>query len=227
MIAWGSHLYAQTEEARQLLYLRDVTHCTPASAKDVRLYALGPFFSQRYSDIFARTMNGAQPSAPRSRAAHGPRQRPGRPRDRGSVCATSCGWWPRVSARPATWRCTGARQRCCNNRCKGWVLTIGYLPRALNFLPALYRVLAAPPDLPVPASPRSMPPSIREGITFERVAFTYPDRSEPVLHDLSLHLGAARVGGAGGPQRCRQDHTRQAAAPALRPDRGAHPPRWH
>ena len=42
----GSHLYAQTEEARQLLYLRDVT-LTPASAKDVRLYALGPFFTQR------------------------------------------------------------------------------------------------------------------------------------------------------------------------------------
>ena len=34
-----------------------------------------------------------------------------------------------------------------------------------------------------------MPPSIREGITFEHVGFTYPDRSEPVLRDLSLHLG--------------------------------------
>ena len=66
---------------------------------------------------------------------------------------------------------------------------LGYLPLLLRYLPSLFRVLEAPPDLPVPTSPRPMPPSIRAGITFEHVAFTYPGQSEPVLRDVSLHLG--------------------------------------
>ena len=183
----GSHLYAQTEEARQLLYLRDVT-LTPASAKDVRLYALGPFFTQRHGDIFTRTMNlinqlrrGLVP--PMALAS--------------ALAALATGavyvyvvWLVATGQRtPGDLALYGGAAALLQQRLQMLGLNLGYLPRALNFLPALYRVLEAPPDLPVPASPRSVPPSIREGITFERVAFTYPGRSEPVLHNLSLHLG--------------------------------------
>ena len=47
----GFHLYVQTPEGRQLDYNRDQL-ITPEPAKDVRLYALGPFFGQRYSVLF-------------------------------------------------------------------------------------------------------------------------------------------------------------------------------
>ena len=183
----GSHLYGQTEETRQLFYLRNVT-LTPAAAKDVRLYALGPFFTQRYGDIFARTMHllnqlrrGLVPPIALASA----------------LAALATGavyvyvvWLVATGQRtPGDLALYGGAAALLQQQVQGLGFYIGYLPRALNFLPALYRVLAAPPDLPVPASPRSMPPSIRAGITFEQVAFTYPGRSEPVLHDLSLHLG--------------------------------------
>ena len=183
----GSHLYAQTEEARQLLYLRDVT-LTPASAKDVRLYALGRFFTRRHGDIFARTMNllnqlrrGLVPPMVLASA----------------LAALATGavyvyvvWLVATGQRtPGDLALYGGAAALLQQQVQGLGLYIGYLPRALNFLPALYRVLEAPPDLPVPASPRPMSPSIREGITFEQVAFTYPGRSEPVLCNVSLHLG--------------------------------------
>ena len=183
----GSHLYAQTEEARQLLYLRDVM-LRPAVAKDAHLYALGPFFTQRYGDIFARTLNLlnqarrglAPPMALTSALAA---------LATGAVYAYVV-WLVATGERtPGDLALYGGAAALLQQQVRGLGLNISYLPRALNFLPAFYRVLEALPDLPVPASPRPMPPSIRTGITFERVGFTYPGRSEPVLRDLSLQLG--------------------------------------
>ena len=183
----GSHLYVQTEKTRQLLYMRDVT-LRPALAKDVHLYALGPFFTQRYADIVARTMNllnqARRGLAPPMALAS-------------ALAALATGavygyvvWLVATGQRtPGDLALYGGAAALLQQQVRELGLNISYLPRALNFLPAFYRVLEAPPDLPVPASPRSMPPSIREGITFERVAFTYPGRSEPVLRDVSLHLG--------------------------------------
>ena len=183
----GSHLYVQTEKTRQLLYLSDVT-LRPALAKDVHLYALGPFFTQRYGDIVAHTMNllnqARRGLAPPMALAN-------------ALAALATGavygyvvWLVATGQRtPGDLALYGGAAALLQQQVQGLGLNISYLPRALNFLPAFYRVLAAPPDLPVPAAPRPMPPSIREGITFERVAFTYPGRSEPVLRDLSLQLG--------------------------------------
>ena len=183
----GSHLYAQTEKTRQLLYMRDVT-LRPALAKDVHLYALGPFFSQRYADIVTRTMNllnqarrGLAPPMALASAL--------------AALATGAVYgyvvWLVATGQgtPGDLALYGGAAALLQQQVRALGLNISYLPRALNFLPAFYRVLEAPPDLPVPASPRPMLPSIREGITFERVAFTYPGRSEPVLRDVSLHLG--------------------------------------
>ncbi len=182
-----SHLYAQTEEARQLLYLRDVT-LRPAVAKDVRLYALGPFFTQRYGAIFARTINllnqvrrGLVP--PMALAS--------------ALAALATGavyvyvvWLVATGQRtPGDLALYGGAAALLQQQVQRLGFYIGYLPHALGFLPALYRVLEAPPDLPVPAAPRAVPQPVREGLVFEHVAFTYPDRSEPVLRDVSLHLG--------------------------------------
>jgi ATP-binding cassette, subfamily B, bacterial len=52
-----SYLYGQTPDSRQLSYVRDAM-LLPETAKDVRLYDLGPFFLRRYATIFQRTMAG-------------------------------------------------------------------------------------------------------------------------------------------------------------------------
>ena len=74
----------------------------------------------------------------------------------------------------------------------------------LGFLPSLFRVLEAPPDLPnrgVPFDGRRAPPveplpatlrsalhAMRQGIVFEQVSFTYPGRTDRVLRDVSFTL---------------------------------------
>ena len=62
----------------------------------------------------------------------------------------------------------------------------GYLPQELRFLPSLFRVLEAPPDLPRAQMPRPAPRPIRWGIVFEHVGFTYPGHAMPVLQDASF-----------------------------------------
>ncbi len=64
----------------------------------------------------------------------------------------------------------------------------GLLPIHLSLLPSLLRVIEAPPDLPIAHHPRPVPVQIRQGIVFERVSFTYPGQSTPVLRDVSLRL---------------------------------------
>ncbi len=152
------------------------------------MYSLGAFFRQRYADIFSRTVavlnrlrrDLATPVALAS-----------------ALAAVASGGvyvyvvWLIVTGQrtPGDLALYGGAAALLQQQLRGIGGSIGFLPLPLGFLPALYRVLEAPPDLPVPKSPHSMPPSIREGITFEQVAFTYPDRSEPVLRDVSLHLG--------------------------------------
>ncbi|MDE2994427.1 MAG: ABC transporter ATP-binding protein, partial [Chloroflexota bacterium] len=65
---------------------------------------------------------------------------------------------------------------------------IGFLPQVFHYLPSLFRILEAPPDLPLPAHPRPAPRAFRQGIVFERVAFSYSGNPTPVLHDVSFHI---------------------------------------
>ncbi len=51
----GSAIYVQTPEAERLRYCKEVPFI-PGLAKDVRLYALGPFFARRYDAFFDLTM---------------------------------------------------------------------------------------------------------------------------------------------------------------------------
>ena len=53
----GSHLYAQTEEARQLLYLRDVTLTPAVGQRRASVCTWDPFSLGGTVTIFARTMN--------------------------------------------------------------------------------------------------------------------------------------------------------------------------
>ena len=180
-------LYTQTPETRRLMYARDML-LKPEPAKDVRLYDLGPFFRTQYDTIFAGvagTINRLRRQLMTSVVLTN------------VLAAAAVGavyvyvvWLVSTGQRtPGDLVLYGGAATMLQQRLAAVGYHLGLVPAALNYLPSIFRVLEAPPDLPVPASPRPVPPSIREGITFEHVAFTYPGRSEPVLRDVSLHLG--------------------------------------
>ncbi len=180
-------LYDQTPETRRLRYARDML-LLPEPAKDVRLYDLGPFFRTQYDTIFANvaaTVNRLRRKLMTSVVLTN------------VLAAAVVGavyvyivWLVATGQRtPGELALYGGAATMLQQRLTTIGYNLGYLPLLLRYLPSLFRVLEAPPDLPVPAAPRPMPPSIREGITFEHVAFTYPGQSEPVLRDVSLHLG--------------------------------------
>ncbi len=56
------------------------------------------------------------------------------------------------------------------------------------FLTDLYEFLDLTPHVVPPAHPAPVPRPMRQGITFEGVSFTYPDSSRPTLHDVSLTI---------------------------------------
>ena len=180
-------LYDQTPETRRLRYARDML-LMPEPAKDVRLYDLGPFFRTQYDTIFANvaaTVNRLRRQLMTSVVLTN------------VLAAAVVGavyvyivWLVATGQQtPGDLALYGGAATMLQQRLTTIGYNLGYLPLLLRYLPSLFRVLEAPPDLPVPASPRPVPPSIREGITFEHVAFTYPGQSEPVLRDVSLHLG--------------------------------------
>lgn len=181
-----SRLYRQTPEARRLQYIRDLP-LLPEAAKDIRLYNLGPFFKKVYSRIFVDI------KTPLDRLRH---------KLMAVTTLSSC-----LSAASAgcvylytAWLVLQGRATIgefvlysgivflFQNNLSNAGFSLGFLPVLLNFLPGLFRVLHAPPDLSLAEHPHSVPCQIRHGITFEHVTFCYPQSTEPVLRDLSFHL---------------------------------------
>jgi ATP-binding cassette subfamily B protein len=181
----GSHLYTQTPEARRMEYARDAL-ITPEPAKDVRLYGLNPFFRGRYDDTFGRTFGELsrlrrRMTVPTVLA--------------GLLAATAAGGvylylvWSVASGRGTVGELVlyGGAATMLQSNLLNLGFEVGFLPRVLRFLPSLFRVLDAPPDLLVSECPRQVPQPVRGGITFENVSFSYPDRDE-VLREVSFRI---------------------------------------
>ena len=66
---------------------------------------------------------------------------------------------------------------------------LGFFAQYFTWLPSLFLVLDAGPDLPLPARPQPAPRPIRSGLVLEHVTFRYPGTTTAVLHDVSLKLG--------------------------------------
>ncbi|MDE2993041.1 MAG: ABC transporter ATP-binding protein [Chloroflexota bacterium] len=181
----GFHLYVQTPEGRQLDYNRDQL-ITPEPAKDVRLYALGPFFGQRYSVLFDRLIDELtrlrqRLVVPVSLAAClGPAI--------AGAVYVMLGW--RVASghgTPGELVLYGGAAFLLQRQ----LVELGSarnLGESLAFLTSVFRVLHAPSDLSIADPPRPVPRVMREGIVFEHVAFTYPGQKEPILRDVSFTL---------------------------------------
>jgi ATP-binding cassette subfamily B protein len=181
----STHLYIQTPEARRLDYSR-TTLLTPEPAKDVRLYGLGPFFRRRYDLSFERA------TATLSRL----RRRLMAPMALATaLSATAVG----AAYVYVVWLIAHGQRSLGDLALYGGAATLLHMtllslgfditsaPMGLGvFLPSLFRVLDAPPDLPLPRNPRHAPRPIRQGIVFDHVAFTYAGHDVPVLQDVSF-----------------------------------------
>jgi len=184
----GSHLYSQTAESRRLAYCRDV-QLEPQPANDIRLFGLGPFFAERYDEAYEKTTGDLQ----RLRRRLTPRMCLA-----GMLAAAStAAVYVYTVAEVAGGRASvgdlvlyGGAALALQARMSGIGFDIGFLPSALVFLPSLFRVLEAAPDLAVPANPVAVPAPLRLGVSFENVRFTYPGRDEPALDAVSFHLPA-------------------------------------
>ena len=199
-----SHLYIQTSKARRLEYSREVL-LTPDAAKDVHLYGVGPFFRQRYDSIFDSTTESLnqmrKPLAVKVALA--------------AVLATVASSAVYVYV---AWMILQGERTVGDLALYGGAATvlqinlialgteIGLLPLVLGFLPSLFRILDAPPDLTqngvsfdrTGAPPAGPPPAeaakgahpLRfQSIAFENVSFTYPGCADQVLRDLSFTMG--------------------------------------
>ncbi len=199
-----SHLYIQTPEARRLEYCREVL-LAPDAAKDVHLYEMGPFFRRRYDSIFASTTESLnrmrRPLAVKIALA--------------AVLATVASSAVYVYV---AWMILQGERTVGDLALYGGAATvlqinlialgaeIGLLPLVLGFLPSLFRIIDAPPDLTqsgasfdrTGAPPaRPLPAGVAKGghplrfqsIAFENVSFTYPGCADQALRDLSFTMG--------------------------------------
>ncbi len=180
----SGHLYTSTPQTRRLQESREML-LSPEPAKDVRLYALFPFFRQRYETILAQAI---RPMAQE-------RWRMVRPMSlAGTLAASACG----AVYLYVIWLVARGRLSVGALALYGGAVTLlqaqllrlsffsGLFPIHLGFLPSLLRVIEAPADLPIAPHPRPAPEQIRQGIVFEQVSFTYPGQTTPVLHDVSF-----------------------------------------
>ena len=197
-----SHLYVQTAEARRLEYSREAL-LTPQTAKDVHLYGLGSFFRRRYDTIFASTTESLN-QVRRHLAVNVALA---------SMLATVASsavyiyvvWLVALGARTVgDLALYGVAATVLQMNLLGIGGEIGFLPNVLGFLPSLFRVLEAPPDLanrgarfdgpgaaPVearPATPGAASQPMDQGIVFEQVSFTYPGQTDPVLRAVSFAM---------------------------------------
>src|SRR5260370_2349459 len=156
-------------------------------AKDVRLYALFPFFRRRYETMLAQSMASLAQNRwymvrPLSIA--------------GALAACPYGSvylyviWLVVHGQLSVGALAlfGGAATLLQAQMLSLSFFAGLLPIHLNFLPSLLRVIEAPPDLPAAQHPRPAPEQICQGIVFEQVSFTYPRQTMQVLHDVSFRL---------------------------------------
>ncbi|HEX2033926.1 MAG TPA: ABC transporter ATP-binding protein [Chloroflexota bacterium] len=170
-------LNERAPEARRLAYARDAL-LTPELAKDVRLYDLGPFFFRQYEDAFQRMLAPLDDLRRRLTLGMSLSDALGTAGSMGAFVATV--WFVATGQRTlGDVALYGGAASLLYLQCLFLGSRLGALPGALAFLPSLFRVLDAPPDLPLPTDPRPAPRPMRTGIVFDHVSFAYPAHADP------------------------------------------------
>lgn len=184
----------RAREGREMDYaLRAVTQ--PATAAEVRVFGLSPFFRARYNDRVRRALATVH----RTRTRH----LGGALTASLLYLATVAGSFWYVADRAAAGRLTPgdvAFYIAAIAQAQGvaWTMSDG-IARVGQIAVHLRHLLPflddAGPRIAVPAPGEGLSPPTRwgHGITFDRVSFTYPETERPVLTDLSLDLPAGAV----------------------------------
>ena len=182
----GFNIYVATPQTRRMEDSRDML-LRPEPAKDIRLYALFPFFRQRYETMLAQSLASFAQSRwhmVRSMSLAGTL----------AACASGSVYlyviWLVVHSQLSVGALAlyGGAATLLQAQMLSLSFFAGLLPIHLNFLPSLLRIIEAPPDLLIAQKPGPAPEQIRQGIVFDQVSFTYPGQALQVLHDVSFRL---------------------------------------
>jgi ATP-binding cassette, subfamily B, bacterial len=180
----AERIYRQSEDGRKLHVYRDAV-LGDGPAKDVRLFDLGAFFLRQYDPVFTRMT--ATIGELRGRLLR--RMLPAIVLSGLGAAAVYLYIVRRVVDGSLTLGDLvlfgGALLQVERSLLQaGW--SVGLFARYFVWLPSLFIVLDAEPDLPLPRRPVPAPRPVRSGLVLEHVSFRYPGTATTVLHDVSL-----------------------------------------
>ncbi len=182
----AERIYRQSEDGRKLHVYRDAV-LGDGPAKDVRLFDLGAFFLRQYDPVFARmtAMIGEQ----RGRLLR--RILPAIVLAGVGAAAVYLYAVRRVldgslSLGDLVLYGGALLQLEAALLTAGW--SVGLFAQYFVWLPSLFVVLDAEPDLPLPSRPVPAPRPVRSGLVLDHVSFRYPGTAAEVLRDISLTL---------------------------------------
>ena len=182
----ANRIFRQSEDGRKLHAYRDALLGSEV-AKDVRLFDLGGFFLRHYDRVLGPIMQEVWTLRRRTLVRLLP-------------AIVLAGIVTAAIYLSAVWRVLNGRLTLGDLvlvggallQLEGALLTAGWevgaITTHLTWLPSLFTVLDAGPDLPLPARPLPAHRPIRQGLVLERVSFRYPGATTDALHDVSLAL---------------------------------------
>jgi ATP-binding cassette subfamily B protein len=178
--------FGQTPIKRRLDYLRTLAS-SKESAKEAKLFGLGPFFTSRY-DTFSQQVHREDVLLARRKLLAGSLL---------GLASTACyyGCYAFVIYRTVTGHLTVGDMTFLAGAIAGTSTNIqaifstfsGLADQAL-FLGDLIRFFAIGPQIRTRPDALKAPRPILEGFEFRSVSFTYPGRKEPVFKDLNLRI---------------------------------------
>ena len=182
----AGRIYRQSEQGRKLQVYRGAV-LDEGPAKDVRLFDLGKFFLRQYDPIFASVLAEIQGTSGRLLRHLLPTVLLS-----GAVAAAVYLYAVRrvldgsLTLGDLVLFSGVLLQMEAALLAAGW--SVGLFAQFFVWLPSLFLVLDAGPDLPMPAYPLPVPRPIRVGLVLDHVTFRYPGTTTTVLHDISLAL---------------------------------------
>jgi ATP-binding cassette, subfamily B, bacterial len=181
----------QAKEERRAWYY-DWMMTSPYYAKEVRLFGLGGLFRKRFSDL-RKQLGTARLDLARRRALSALSTQT-------AASLAIFGALALISYRTLAGEVTIGGLVMYYQAFQG---ALGYVRAILTnitglyedslFLSDFYRFLDLTPKISAPSHPATVPTPSQEGIRFEDVRFAYPNRSENVLEEITLHIAPGEV----------------------------------
>lgn len=182
---------SQTPQRRQLEYVRQIGS-SGETAKEVKLFGLGDHLARRFAVISARLYAATRALAVR-RALWSSLL--GAVGSVAYYAAYAVIAWKAASGTITIGDLTflaGSLLRL-NGLLEGLVLGLTQLASQAQFLDDFYAFMDRRPGLPTPASPRSFPSPVTQGVVFENVGFRYPGKQDWALRHLDFTLPAGET----------------------------------